>query len=140
MCLVNQTKSQERETNFSKKLETLFKMFKYLFWKCLRPSKESSNSSWAEMELNIIGHFEIFPISTQTKQIFIMRLLTPLAEYQVNFPIYFNLFEGGGRGVVLKSDHLTIILFYRSSSFTSQKFETEIWKLLANPHIYHLFY
>ena len=93
------------------------------------------------MELNIIGHFEIFPISTQTKQIFIMRLLTPLAEYQVNFPINFHLLEGGGGGeVVFKSDLLTIILFYRSSSFTSQKFETEIWKMLANPHIYHLFY
>jgi hypothetical protein len=43
------------------------------------------------MELNIIGHFEIFPVNLQTQQIFILRLLTPLAEYQVpvtgsNFP------------------------------------------------------
>ena len=41
-----------------------------------------SNSSWAEMELNVIGHFEIFPVSLQASQIFILRLLTPLAEYQ----------------------------------------------------------
>lgn len=86
MRLFKEAKPLGWETNFLKKLETLFKMFKYLFWKYLRPSRESSNSSWAEMELNIIGHFEIFPISTQTKQIFIIRLLTPLAEYQVTFP------------------------------------------------------
>jgi hypothetical protein len=36
------------------------------------------------MELNIIGHFEIHPINLQTQQIFILRLLTPLAEYQVS--------------------------------------------------------
>eukprot|EP00092_Neocalanus_flemingeri_P098180 GFUD01125193.1.p1 GENE.GFUD01125193.1~~GFUD01125193.1.p1 ORF type:complete len:1498 (-),score=483.98 GFUD01125193.1:148-4641(-) len=47
-----------------------------------RSSTENSSSSWAEMELNVIGHFEIFPVSLQASQIFILRLLTPLAEYQ----------------------------------------------------------
>jgi hypothetical protein len=51
---------------------------------CVRASRENSNSSWAEMELNIIGHFEIYPINLQTQQIFILRLLTPLAEYQAS--------------------------------------------------------
>jgi len=47
-----------------------------------RSSTENSSSSWAEMELNVIGHFEIYPVSLQASQIFILRLLTPLAEYQ----------------------------------------------------------
>ena len=45
-------------------------------------SSENSNSSWAEMELDVIGHYDVFPLTTQTTQIFILRLLTPLAEYQ----------------------------------------------------------
>ena len=52
-----------------------------------RPSFEhglndSSNSSWAEMEPQIIGHFPIHPLTEAAKQIFIIKLLTPLAEYQ----------------------------------------------------------
>ena len=39
------------------------------------------------MELNVIGHFEIYPISLQASQIFILRLLTPLAEYQDFLPL-----------------------------------------------------
>ena len=65
------------------------------------PRGDNSNSSWAEMELDVIGHFDVFPLTTQVKlqifikllvlhrlfltqvsQIFILRLLTPLAEYQ----------------------------------------------------------
>ena len=45
-------------------------------------SAENSNSSWAEMELDVIGHYDIFPLTLQASQIFILRLLTPLAEYQ----------------------------------------------------------
>ena len=45
-------------------------------------SAENSNSSWAEMELDVIGHFDVFPLTSQASQIFILRLLTPLAEYQ----------------------------------------------------------
>ena len=41
-----------------------------------------SNSSWAEMESQIIGHFQTHPLTLQAQQIFIIRLLTPLAEYQ----------------------------------------------------------
>ena len=48
---------------------------------------DNSNSSWAEMELNVIGHFEIYPLSLQASQIFILRLLTPLAEYQDFLPL-----------------------------------------------------
>ena len=43
---------------------------------------DSSNSSWAEMEPQIIGHFPIHPLTEAAKQIFIIKLLTPLAEYQ----------------------------------------------------------
>ena len=45
-------------------------------------SHNNSNSSWAEMEPQIIGHFPIHPLSLQAKQVFVVRLLTPLAEYQ----------------------------------------------------------
>ena len=41
-----------------------------------------SNSSWAEMESHMIGHFPIHPLTLSAKQIFILRLLTPLGEYQ----------------------------------------------------------
>ena len=45
-------------------------------------SLDNSNSSWAEMELDVIGHVDIYPLTLQASQIFILRLLTPLAEYQ----------------------------------------------------------
>ncbi len=45
-------------------------------------SEQNSNSSWAEMEPQIIGHFPIHPLSRQARQIFALKLLTPLAEYQ----------------------------------------------------------
>merc|ERR1719391_1057742 len=41
-----------------------------------------SNSSWAEMESQMIGHFPIHPLTLKAKQSFIFRLLTPLGEYQ----------------------------------------------------------
>ena len=34
------------------------------------------------MELDVIGHVDIYPLTLQASQIFILRLLTPLAEYQ----------------------------------------------------------
>ena len=43
---------------------------------------DCSNSSWAEMESHMIGHFPIYPLTLSAKQIFILRLLTPLGEYQ----------------------------------------------------------
>ena len=43
---------------------------------------EWSNSSWAEMESHMIGHFPIHPLTLAAKQSFIFRCLTPLGEYQ----------------------------------------------------------
>ena len=41
------------------------------------PRGDNSNSSWAEMELDVIGHFDVFPLTTQVKlEIFIkLRVL-----------------------------------------------------------------
>ena len=41
-----------------------------------------SNSSWAEMESQLIGHFPIHPLTLSAKQVFALRYLQPLAEYQ----------------------------------------------------------
>lgn len=41
-----------------------------------------SNSSWAEMETLIIGNVQIYPPTLATKQMFILRYLTPMGEYQ----------------------------------------------------------
>jgi hypothetical protein len=41
-----------------------------------------SNSSWAEMESQMIGHFPIHPLTLSAKQVFILRFLQPLGEYQ----------------------------------------------------------
>ena len=45
-------------------------------------SHNNSNSSWAEMEPQIIGQFPVHPLTLQAKQVFVVRMLTPLAEYQ----------------------------------------------------------
>lgn len=42
----------------------------------------NSNSSWAEMESQIIARFQMHPLNNQTKHIFALKLLAPLAEYQ----------------------------------------------------------
>lgn len=50
-----------------------------------RPSpyhSDFSNSSWAEMETLIIGNVQIFPPTLATKQMFILKYLTPMGEYQ----------------------------------------------------------
>ncbi|XP_065215830.1 protein mahjong isoform X2 [Planococcus citri] len=41
-----------------------------------------SNSSWAEMETLIIGNVQIHPPTLATKQMFILKYLTPMGEYQ----------------------------------------------------------
>ncbi|XP_030755161.1 protein mahjong isoform X2 [Sitophilus oryzae] len=43
---------------------------------------ESSNSSWAELENFMIGNVQIFPPTIATRQILILRYLTPIGEYQ----------------------------------------------------------
>lgn len=42
---------------------------------------ECSNSSWAEMESFVIGSFQMYPPTLITKQILILRYLTPVGEY-----------------------------------------------------------
>ncbi|XP_063544053.1 protein mahjong [Cydia strobilella] len=47
------------------------------------PSHETeSNSSWAEMETYVIGNIQIHPPTDATKQMLILRYLTPMGEYQ----------------------------------------------------------
>ncbi|KAJ8918494.1 hypothetical protein NQ315_008192 [Exocentrus adspersus] len=43
---------------------------------------ETSNSSWAELESFMIGTVQIFPPTIATRQILILRYLTPMGEYQ----------------------------------------------------------
>ncbi|XP_075228537.1 lisH and WD40 domain-containing protein mahjong isoform X6 [Lycorma delicatula] len=51
-----------------------------------RPSpfnvSDCSNSSWAEMESYVIGHIQMYPPTLATQQIFILKYLTPMGEYQ----------------------------------------------------------
>ncbi|KAK2725316.1 DDB1- and CUL4-associated factor 1-like isoform X2 [Artemia franciscana] len=44
--------------------------------------EESSNSSWAELEVNLIGTIQIHPLTDSTKMIMIFRYLASLGEYQ----------------------------------------------------------
>ncbi|XP_040569927.1 DDB1- and CUL4-associated factor 1 isoform X2 [Lepeophtheirus salmonis] len=62
-----------RHNNFSKDNSSLNQGVLFENW---------SNSSWAEMEAQIICHFRIHPLTLVGKQVFILRLLSPLAEYQ----------------------------------------------------------
>ncbi|CAH0556965.1 unnamed protein product [Brassicogethes aeneus] len=43
---------------------------------------ETSNSSWAELESFMIGTVQMFPPTIVTRQILILRYLTPMGEYQ----------------------------------------------------------
>ncbi|XP_046446583.1 DDB1- and CUL4-associated factor 1-like isoform X1 [Daphnia pulex] len=43
---------------------------------------DSSNSSWAEMESYVIGTYQMHPLTDSTRQILILRYLTPMGEYQ----------------------------------------------------------
>ena len=51
-----------------------------------------SNSSWVEMENLIISNVQIYPSTLATKQIFILKYLTLMGEYQevsrkIDFPL-----------------------------------------------------
>jgi HIV-1 Vpr-binding protein len=52
----------------------------------LKPSpfaaSDCSNSSWAEMETFVIGNVQMHPPTLATKQVFILKYLTPMGEYQ----------------------------------------------------------
>ncbi|XP_037077224.1 DDB1- and CUL4-associated factor 1-like [Pollicipes pollicipes] len=43
---------------------------------------ENSNSSWAELRPQLIGTFQMHPMTAATRQILLLRYLTPLGEYQ----------------------------------------------------------
>ncbi|KAI5701893.1 hypothetical protein M8J75_014419 [Diaphorina citri] len=43
---------------------------------------DASNSSWAEMEPMIVGTIPVHPLTTETQQLFILKYLTPMGEYQ----------------------------------------------------------
>ncbi|KAK7868719.1 hypothetical protein R5R35_008241 [Gryllus longicercus] len=45
-------------------------------------TSECSNSSWAEMESYVIGNIQIYPPTLATRQMLILRYLTPMGEYQ----------------------------------------------------------
>ncbi|KAI0224040.1 DDB1- and CUL4-associated factor 1 [Lamellibrachia satsuma] len=46
------------------------------------PTKECSNSSWAEMEPYVIGSYCMSPLTSEMHQRLILQYLTPLGEYQ----------------------------------------------------------
>ncbi|EFA04458.2 Protein mahjong-like Protein [Tribolium castaneum] len=60
---------------------------------------ETSNSSWAELESFMIGTVQIFPPTIATRQILILRYLTPLGEYQ---EFLSHVFENDALSLVLK--------------------------------------
>ncbi|CAH0756803.1 unnamed protein product [Diatraea saccharalis] len=62
------------------------------------PHETSSNSSWAEMETYVIGNIQIHPPTDATKQMLILRYLTPMGEYQ---EFLSHVFEQNALGLIL---------------------------------------
>ncbi|CAG9574319.1 unnamed protein product [Danaus chrysippus] len=58
----------------------------------------SSNSSWVEMETYVIGNIQIHPPTDATKQMLILRYLTPMGEYQ---EFLSHVFEKNALGLIL---------------------------------------
>ncbi|XP_045782189.1 protein mahjong isoform X1 [Maniola jurtina] len=58
----------------------------------------SSNSSWVEMETYVIGNIQIHPPTDATKQMLILRYLTPIGEYQ---EFLSHVFEWNALGLIL---------------------------------------
>ncbi|XP_038221450.1 protein mahjong [Zerene cesonia] len=58
----------------------------------------SSNSSWVEMETYVIGNIQIHPPTDATKQMLILRYLTPMGEYQ---EFLSHVFEKDALGLIL---------------------------------------
>ncbi|ODN04546.1 Protein mahjong [Orchesella cincta] len=69
----------------------------------------STSSSWAEMEPNIIGQWQVFPVNLVTRQIFTLRYVTPLGEYQEMLSYAFE------------NSAVQIILRYLSKSHTNSR-------------------
>ncbi|KAF9793684.1 hypothetical protein SFRURICE_002343 [Spodoptera frugiperda] len=64
----------------------------------LHQHETSSNSSWAEMETYVIGNIQIHPPTDATKQMLILRYLTPMGEYQ---EFLSHVFEQNALGLIL---------------------------------------
>lgn len=45
-------------------------------------SSDCSNSSWAEMSSYIVGTFKMYPVNKETKEMFMLKYLRPVGEYQ----------------------------------------------------------
>lgn len=45
-------------------------------------NSDCSNSSWAELSSYIVGTYQMFPMTRETQQIFVLRYLRPIGEYQ----------------------------------------------------------
>lgn len=69
----------------------------------------STSSSWAEMEPNIIGQWQVYPVNLVTRQIFILRYVSPLGEYQEMLSYAFE------------NSAVQIILRYLSKSHSSSR-------------------
>ncbi|RZC39992.1 protein mahjong [Asbolus verrucosus] len=81
---------------------------------------ETSNSSWAELESFMIGTVQIFPPTIATRQILILRYLTPMGEYQ---EFLSHVFE---------NDALSLILCYVNVRATKEaRLAFEALKYLA---------
>lgn len=59
----------------------------------------NSNSSWAEMESYVIGNVQIHPPTLATRQMLILRYLTPMGEYQ---EFLGHVFEQNALELILK--------------------------------------
>lgn len=81
---------------------------------------DTSNSSWAELESFMIGTVQIFPPTIATRQILILRYLTPMGEYQ---EFLSHVFE---------NDALELILCYANVRLTKEaRLAFEALKYLA---------
>lgn len=82
---------------------------------------ETSNSSWAELESFMIGTVQLFPPTLATRQILILRYLTPMGEYQ---EFLSHIFE---------NDALELILCYVNVRCTREaRLAFEALKFLAS--------
>jgi len=59
----------------------------------------NSNSSWAEMESYVIGNIQMHPLTLATRQMLILRYLTPMGEYQ---EFLCHVFEQNALDLILK--------------------------------------
>ncbi|CAG4959101.1 unnamed protein product [Colias eurytheme] len=84
--------------------ETPVKSYNNVVWSppgsACRPQihETSSNSSWVEMETYVIGNIQIHPPTDATKQMLILRYLTPMGEYQ---EFLSHVFEKDALGLIL---------------------------------------